>query len=360
MHNQEQTQTCSPPRSKFGEHTIKEQSILKRSNQAKIIVLGSVVETYPDKYGQSISVRVAVHMVLKSKNKVKKYITVNGFDNDLSDAKNKLFVSQANVDCVNSVVELYGSYIFFIRENIYGDYYVDEINLQPANTEIPCKPELSRRVKRLIIKYRKEKNNRAQCNDFARSASNFSRKCLKHRTFSRMLDEFKYKQLPIRKFFCSVKRAESLKKIFPTELTMRDDVGYRRKKTKEPNIRDSDRKKVNEKDNKINENNKQDTNDNIIEEEKTSTIRQSGRGGNIILYTKSEKYIVHENIGGQDEMSDKTSSTRNRLNLNIPDWRYFQHHQSNTAASHSSNLIHANLFTLCITLLVTSLIYACL
>ena len=348
--------SCSPPRSKFGENTIKEQSVLKRSNKAEIVVLGSVVETYPDKYGQSVTVRVAVHMVLKAKSKVKKYITINGFDNDPKDVKNKFFASQASVDCVNSVVELYGSYIFFIRESQYGDYYTDEVNLQPAVAEIPCKEELSKRVKRLIIKYRKEKNNQAQCNDFARSSSNYTRKCLKHRSFSRLVNEFKYKQLPIRKFFCSVRRASSFEKLFPTEPTMRDDVNSNRrhnnnnKKTEDSgyNTRDNRRKQSNSKNNR----NQQDGT-------QSNPNNNNNGGGNIIVYSKSENFIVHQNGGvssGGSEGGGVSGSSRQSFNINIPDWRFFQHHQVKSA---SSNLIYANLCLICITL-VTSLIYACL
>ena len=346
INHQERTQTCSPPRSKFGDQTVKELSILKRSDKAEVIVLGSVVETYPDKYGQSMSARIAVHMVLKSKSRVKKYITVNGFDSDSKELKSKLFASQASVDCVNSIVELYGSYIFFIRQNLYGDYYVDEINLQSAVTDIPCKEELSRRVKRLIIKYRKEKNNRAQCNDFARSASNFSRKCLKHRSFSRLLNEFKYKQLPIRKFFCSVRRATaSLKKTLPTEPTMRDDVRRRLPETVQNDVT-----RVKSKVSAKNNNNK--SSFSTRNKKKTAAKRR----GNFIMYSKSENYIMHENADVSD-IATRHESVR----INIPEWRFFNHHQSNsetTATSMSTNLIHVNLFVLCIAL-VTSLIYAC-
>jgi len=321
--------------------------MLKRSDKAEVIVLGSVVETYPDKYGQSMSARIAIHMVLKSKSRVKKYITVNGFDSDSKDLKSKLFASQASVDCVNSIVELYGSYIFFIRSNQYGDYYVDEINLQSAVTEIPCKEELSRRVKRLIIKYRKEKNNQPQCNDFAHSASNFSRKCLKHRSFSRMLSEFKYKQLPIRKFFCSVRRATaSLKKTLPTEPTMRDDVQRRISEEVQNDITRISTKTPAK-------NNKNKSRFSTRDKEKAAGTRR----GNFIIYSKSENYIVQENADIND-----IATRRQSVQINIPEWRFFNHHQSNsdsTTTSMSTNLIHANLFVLCITL-VTSLIYACL
>ena len=363
-----ETRSCSPPRSKFGENTIKEESILKRSNKAEIVVLGSVVETHPDKYGQSVTVRIAVHMVLKAKSKVKKYITINGFDSDPKDVKNKFFASQASVDCVNSVVELYGSYIFFVRESKYGDYYTDEVNLQSAVTEIPCREQLSKRVKRLIIKYRKEKNNQAQCNDFAHSSSNYTRKCLKHRSFSRLLNEFKYKQLPIRKFFCSVRRAESFKKLFPTETAMRDDVSSRRynknkrmeNTDKEHNTRtdENDRIKTTEKTNRQEEN-----------FQPNSNINNNNGGGNIIVYSKSENFIVRQNgVGGSNDVGENvkdgiSSSNQQSFNINIPDWRFFQHHQTKTVASSasrsSSNLVFANLCMIYITIL-TSLIYACL
>ena len=359
--------SCSPPRTKFGETTIKEQSILKRSNKAEIVVLGSVVETHPDKYGQSVTVRVAVHMVLKAKTKVKKYITINGFDNDPKDVKNKFFASQASMDCVNSVVELYGSYIFFIRESKYGDYYAHEVNLQSAVTEIPCKEGLAKRVKRLIIKYRKEKNNKVQCNDFARSSSNYTRKCLKHRSFSRLMDEFKYKQLPIRKFFCSVRRATSFKELFPTEPTMRDDVSGGNRKHKK--VESDDNNSVsNTRQNNKNDNNRETQPNNRNTQDGTKTYpnknnNNSNGGGNIIVYSKSENFIVHQNGGVSSDNGELSSSSQQSFNINIPDWRFFQHHQqpktSTLSSSSSSNLIYANLCLICLTLL-TSLIYACL
>lgn len=360
--------SCSPPRTKFGETTIKEQSILKRSNKAEIVVLGSVVETHPDKYGQSVTVRVAVHMVLKAKTKVKKYITINGFDNDPKDVKNKFFASQASMDCVNSVVELYGSYIFFIRESKYGDYYAHEVNLQSAVTEIPCKEGLTKRVKRLIIKYRKEKNNKVQCNDFARSSSNYTRKCLKHRSFSRLMNEFKYKQLPIRKFFCSVRRETSFKELFPTEPTMRDDVSGGNRKHNNFETEDSDSDNTRHNSNNNNNNNRKtqsNNNPNNQDGTKTNPINNNNNigAGNIIVYSKSENFIVHQNGGVSSDSRELSGSSRQSFNINIPDWRFFQHHQqpktSSLSSSASSNLIYANLCLVCLTL-VTSLIYACL
>lgn len=306
-------QSCSPPRSRFGEESIRQLSELGRSDKAEIIVLGTVVNMFPDKRVQSMLVDIAIHMVLKSKRRINKIIKVSGFENAGKNNRNTLFVHQVSTDCVTTEVNLYGTYVFFLRTNKYNDYSVDEINFQPAVTEIPCEAKLSKDFKRLIKKYRKVRNNKSQCNDFGSGEMDTSRKCLKHRNFTKLLNSFKYKLLPIRKHYCNIRKEAMEAKERRKQKRKNRKKSKSRSKTKELQMRDiiNNKSKDNKKHNNNNKNNngkntrnKFDTdsintnsltnneyNRNVINNNNDKSSSQT----NIILVAKSQNYILLQN-----------------------------------------------------------------
>lgn len=319
-------QSCSPPQSRFGEQSVRQLSELGRSDKAEIIVLGTVVSMYPDKQIQSMMVDIAVHMVLKSKKRMIKIIKVSGFENAGKNNRNTLFVHQASTDCVTTEVNLYGTYVFFLRMNKYGEYSVDEINFQPAVTEISCSAKLSKELKHLIKKYRKSRKNKSQCNDFENSKTNTSRKCLKHRHFTQLLNNFKYKLLPIRKYYCSIKleaikqrekkrknrknRKKKKKNNNNKELQMRDIIQIAKQNNKESTVTTTS-----------NQNN--DTDDDEIDSTLTAEENANKLPTNIILYSKNENYIVHQN-------------SNQHLHVKLRNWRLFNDGKRTSSSAASS------------------------
>lgn len=315
--------SCSPPRSKYGDQTIQQLSELGRSDKAEIIVLGTVVKMFPDKKVQSMLVDIAVHMVLKSKKRMEKIIKVSGFENAGKSNRNTLFVHQASTDCVTTEVNLYGTYVFFLRTNEYNEFSVDEINFQPAVTEILCDSKLRKEMKRLIKKYRKARKNKPQCNDFENNKTETSRKCLKHRNFTKLLNNFKYKLLPIRKYYCTIRREAARQKKLRKLRRKNRKKKKKKKKTSKVELQMHDIiLKSNEHTYKVSTVIRKRVEKTEIENTPTMTVSTDEKSPptNIIVYSKNENYILHQN--------------RNQnLHVKLRNWRLFNDGESTSSAS---------------------------
>ena len=149
--------TCSPPKKTDSYSTY---SLLERAEKAKIIIVGSVVE-FDSNDRRSVTASIGVHVKLKGDN-VSPIVNVTGFN--VSRNKKNVFHS---MDCTGTTVELYGTYLFFIKLNRNRrSYTIDEIHIQPAAERIPCARHLlSKDMKRLLNKYRKVplRSNQVTC-----------------------------------------------------------------------------------------------------------------------------------------------------------------------------------------------------
>ena len=106
--------TCSPPNTLRGDYSIRKSSTLNRAEQAKIIVVGSVIGLKDDRFRRSVTARIAVHVKLKGEN-ISRVLNVSGFNTHRH--KKHIFRSDSLLDCTGTNVELYGTYLFFIKKN---------------------------------------------------------------------------------------------------------------------------------------------------------------------------------------------------------------------------------------------------
>lgn len=207
---------CTPPDIKYGEYSIKKSSVVQRAVKSKIAFIGSVVEFYEDRFRHPSTAKIAVHIKLKGNEDLPKFINVSGFGK-----------THQNADCTDTLVELYGTYIIFVKKSRYGKYYVDHVGYKPAASELTCvEKHMVKRSRRILKKFRKLRNTDVQCNDIMKNKQIKSRKCLKLKVLISYLNEFKYNGIRTRHVYCTLKKIlynSTGNKRTGNEL-MRDDV----------------------------------------------------------------------------------------------------------------------------------------
>lgn len=223
---------CSPPNTLDGGFSIRESSILERADLAKIIIVGSVVGLKEDRF-RSVTARIAVHVKLKGEN-VSRIINVSGFNTHRQ--KKNIFRSDSLLDCTGTHVELYGTYIFFLKLNRHNKlaYRVDEIAMQPAVVQIPCNRHyLSKDILKMLKNYRRMKSNDIQCFITTRSRTRTTKKCLRRKIFWKILHKFTHDNVRTRTLYCSLRNISSRK----TSIRLHDNIPtartlYKRKQYK--------------------------------------------------------------------------------------------------------------------------------
>ena len=199
---------CSPPYSKTGNYTIKQVSLGHRLSKAELVIIGTVIQLTNNRdFGYSMAT-VAVHMKLRGKS-VQKVINIHGFG-----PKSFKMVPKPEIsDCTETNIDLYGTYLFTLKEVRVGSYYnIHEIDFQPAATEMKCQVNLQSKLRRALTKFRKLKRNKAQCFILHRYQISITRRCLRPHVLIDIVSKFQYNNINTRQYYCKLKQSEQTKR----------------------------------------------------------------------------------------------------------------------------------------------------
>jgi len=127
---------------KRGDTSIRLTSLNHRLNKAKIVIIGTVINVFTDRNRNTVMANVAVHMKLKGE-KVKSIINIRGFG---AYSSNNIISTEVS-DCTDTNVNLYGTYLFTLKNAGNEQYSVHELDFQPAVTELKCQTNIQSRFK---------------------------------------------------------------------------------------------------------------------------------------------------------------------------------------------------------------------
>ena len=208
--------TCSPPRSRFGDFSLKKLSLVKRAQQADMVVVGTVIGVFHDRFRSSVKAKIAVHIQLKGNHTLSNVIEVFGFGKDTE--KFGAFYTSAHLDCTDTNVALYGSYIFFLKVNRHKLYHVQELGYQSAVTEISCEKQFSSKIQRVFSEFRTQNLKELRCYDSKNDRTYRGTKCTREKVLTKLLYEFTYGLINPRTIYCSLQGKRYLKSL-PTRTT---------------------------------------------------------------------------------------------------------------------------------------------
>ena len=182
--------TCSPPLDHTGRATLRPMNALKRAKRADRIVIGTVIGVFENRYRKYLQMAsVAVHCVVKGDVRGK-VINILGFGDG----------NHYAADCTTSKVDLYGTYMFFIKTDSYGQYIVDEINLQSAAVAIECQRNFEKVIKRVLRRFRNSPHaSRCKCQDNSSECLT----CSRSRRLMKSIRRFRYNEIFPRQIYCA-------------------------------------------------------------------------------------------------------------------------------------------------------------